>query len=88
MRQPASLTTKADGSDTAGDRRDEPVAVVPTSHEYEVLEMLNGDRKGEWGAWVGACLEFLSGAGLCTRGPQYQITDAGKQALKARGEQQ
>lgn len=52
-----------------------------TSHDIEVLRMLNGERKPEWGAWVGACLEFLSGHGLCTRGPNYQITDAGKRAL-------
>jgi len=53
----------------------------PTTHEIEVLKMLNGDRPGEWGAWVGACLEFLQGAGLCTRGPEYKITDAGRRVL-------
>jgi hypothetical protein len=51
------------------------------SHEIEVLEMLSGQRKPEWGAWVGACLEFLSGHGLCTGGPNYQITDEGKRTL-------
>jgi hypothetical protein len=51
------------------------------SHEIEVLEMLSGQRKPEWGAWVGACLEFLSDRGLCTSGPNYQITDEGKRAL-------
>lgn len=52
-----------------------------TEHEIEVLKMLNGEREGEWGAWVGACLEFLSGSGYCTRGPHYQITDKGKSFL-------
>jgi hypothetical protein len=52
-----------------------------TSDDIEVLRILNGERQGEWGAWVGACLEFLSDHGLCTRGPNYQITDAGKRAL-------
>jgi hypothetical protein len=56
-----------------------------TTHEIEVLKMLAGEREGEWGAWVGACLEFLSGSGLCTRGPNYQITAAGREAL-AQGE--
>jgi hypothetical protein len=58
------------------------MAYEPTSHEIEVLRMLNGEREGEWGAWVGACLEFLEDAGLCTRGPNYQITDKGREALK------
>lgn len=55
------------------------------SHEIEVLQMLNGQRKVEWGAWVGACLEYLSGNGYCTHGPKYEITDLGRQALKQRG---
>jgi hypothetical protein len=52
-------------------------------YEIEVLEMLSGDREGdgEWGAWVGACLEFLSGAGLCTKGPAFQITPKGREEL-------
>lgn len=56
---------------------------TPNEHEIEVLQMLNGDRPGEWGAWVGACLGFLSEAGLCTRGPKYQITNRGREALRA-----
>ena len=51
------------------------------SHEIEVLEMLAGTRPGEWGAWVSACLEALSDDGLCTRGPDYQITPEGRAAL-------
>lgn len=51
------------------------------SHEREVLEMLAGERPGEWGAWVGACLEALHGGGYCTGGPNYQITDSGRAAL-------
>lgn len=53
-----------------------------TRYEREVLEMLAGQREGKWGAWVSACLESLSDAGLCTRGPNYQITDAGRAALR------
>ena len=52
-----------------------------TAHEREVLEMLAGTRPGEWGAWVSACLEFLQEARLCTRGPKYTITEAGRRAL-------
>lgn len=49
-----------------------------TSHEIEVLRMLAGEIPATWGAWVAACLEYLSGVGLCTRGPNYQITDSGR----------
>lgn len=50
-------------------------------YEVEVLEMLAGKREGTWGAWVSACLEFLSSNGYCTRGPNYQITDKGRAAI-------
>lgn len=53
------------------------------SFEIEVLEMLAGKRDGQWGAWVGAVLGTLSGRGLCTRGPNYQITDSGRAAVEA-----
>lgn len=53
------------------------------SFEVEVLEMLAGKRDGQWGAWVGAVLGTLSGRGLCSRGPNYQITDSGRAALEA-----
>lgn len=52
-----------------------------TEYEIKVLEMLAGERPGKWGAWVSACLEYLSGAGLCTRGPNYKITEAGRAKL-------
>jgi hypothetical protein len=52
-----------------------------TEHEIEVLKMMGGRREGEWGARVGVCLEFLAGHGLCTRGPNYQLTDEGKRVL-------
>lgn len=55
----------------------------PTPHEIDVLKMLAGEREEEWGAWVSACLEFLEGAGLCTHGPNYQITDKGREVLAA-----
>lgn len=55
---------------------------TPTANEIEVLEILAGEREGRWGAAIGAALEFLSEAGLCTRGPNYQITEAGRIAPK------
>lgn len=58
---------------------------MPTAPEVEVLRMLNGDSNGEWGAWVAACLEWLSGHGYCTDSPNYQITDKGKQFLATGG---
>lgn len=54
-----------------------------TKYEIEVLEMLDGRREGTWGAWVGACLETLADAGLCTRGLRPKITPAGRAALAA-----
>ena len=56
------------------------------SHEWEVLEMLNGYREPEWGAWVSACLEFLKGSGYAAG--LYHITDKGKAALAWRKEQE
>ncbi|CAM5420925.1 hypothetical protein ATER59S_02394 [Aquamicrobium terrae] len=55
-----------------------------TTRELEVLEMLAGIRSATWGAWVSACLESLFDMGLCTRGPNYQITDAGRAVLEAK----
>jgi predicted HAD superfamily Cof-like phosphohydrolase len=52
-----------------------------TKHEIDVLKMLDGKLEGEWGAWVSVCLEVLSSRGLCTPGPDYQITPAGRQIL-------
>lgn len=52
-----------------------------TPLEIEVLEMLAGEREFKWGSWVGAALEFLSEAGLVTRGPRYQITVEGARVL-------
>lgn len=54
-----------------------------TPHEIEVLEILDGRRPGEWGAWVSACLEILEGFGYCTQGPNYQITESGRVALES-----
>ena len=51
------------------------------SHELDVLEMMAGTKPGRWGAWVGACLEYLSAQGLCTHGPKFTITDAGRAVL-------
>lgn len=55
---------------------------IPNSYEIEVLKMLNGERTWEWGSWVGACLEFLGEAGLCSRVPPYTITKKGEKALE------
>lgn len=56
---------------------------VPTSHEIRVLRMLNGETEELWGAWVGACLEFLSGAGFVSQHMPYAITEKGKAFLFA-----
>lgn len=52
------------------------------TQEIEVLEMLAGTREPVWGSWVSACLERLAEEGLCTRGPNYQITAAGLKLLE------
>lgn len=51
-----------------------------TDGERAVLRMLDGEADLPWGAWVGACLEHLEGAGYVTAMP-YCITDAGRRAL-------
>lgn len=48
------------------------------------MEMLAGTRPPEWGAWVAACLEFLSGAGYVTHSPEYGLTEKGREFLKNR----
>lgn len=53
-----------------------------TEYEIKVLEMMAGEREGEWGAWVSACLEELAAGGYCTHGPSYQLTDKGRAALR------
>lgn len=55
---------------------------IPNKYELKVLEMLDGKIELTWGAWVGACLEFLSKSGYCTRGPKYKITDKGRSYLE------
>lgn len=54
-----------------------------TRHEADVLEMLLQRRPGEWGAWVGVCLESLKGAGYVSRDMPYLVTEAGRAALDA-----
>jgi len=54
-----------------------------TTHEWSVLEMLDGRRGWESGAWVNACCGFLKGRGYAT-GLPYQITEAGRRALADR----
>lgn len=52
-----------------------------TTHEIEVLKMLNGEKEVVWGAWVAACLESLVGFGHSTSSPNYNITQLGKDYL-------
>lgn len=61
-----------------------------TEHERLILRHLNGeDVKGlVWGAAMTVSIEFLEGAGLVRqvrtdRGISYEITDAGREAIKA-----
>ncbi|PWJ75294.1 hypothetical protein C7441_12177 [Pseudaminobacter salicylatoxidans] len=50
-------------------------------HEVEALEMLAGLRPRTSDAWIKLCLENLSREGLCTEGPNYRLTQAGKAYL-------
>ena len=52
-----------------------------TEHEIRVLKMADGSEPFVWGAWVGACLGFLAGGGYLTRGPNYNITQKGREFL-------
>lgn len=56
-----------------------------TQYEIDVLRMMDGGPDLPWGAAMSVALEFLSGRGLCTRGPSYQITEAGRRALSENG---
>ena len=57
-------------------------------NEYEVriLKAVAGQEPWpEWGAWVGAALEFLQDDGLVTRGQTLampQLTDKGREVIK------
>lgn len=53
----------------------------PNHHEIEVLEMLAGERALAWGAWVAACLEWLSDHGYASRFAPYEITAKGREFL-------
>lgn len=51
--------------------------------DRKMLRILNGEMPDEqWGSWWTPCLEYLKGRGFCTRGPNYQITDKGREFLK------
>lgn len=57
-------------------------------HEIEVLEMVAGERPwAPWGAWLGACLEFLRDSGYITNyiGSTPELTEAGRRALEGGG---
>ncbi len=54
-----------------------------SGYEIRVLWMMDGGPKLDWGAAMSVSCEHLAGRGLCTYGPNFQITDAGRQALAA-----
>lgn len=57
----------------------------PTSHEIQVLEEMAGLKPASpWGAWVGACIDFLQEGGFLTRGNHIKLTEKGRTFLKAR----
>jgi hypothetical protein len=53
------------------------------SHEIEVLEMIEGKRPWESGAWVNACLEVLRGGDYITEyiGAYPTLTPTGRSIL-------
>lgn len=51
-------------------------------YEIDVLRMVAGERTIPWGAWVGACLEYLEEEGYITKGPRCLLTERGKLYLK------
>ncbi|KAF0137366.1 MAG: hypothetical protein FD152_541 [Xanthobacteraceae bacterium] len=52
--------------------------------DREVLEMVDGKRPGEWGAWVAATLEGLHERGMITAyvGAVPTITAKGRRAME------
>jgi hypothetical protein len=56
--------------------------MIPNEYEIRVLKALNGDTQEKWGAWFGACVEFLQGGGFVTRGQDWKLTQKGKDFLR------
>jgi len=57
-----------------------------TDYEKKILRHLNGEDVPDlsWGAAMGEAIGFLKGDGYVRRvGNKYEITDAGRAALKA-----
>lgn len=54
-----------------------------TENEVRAMEVLAGDREEPWGAWLGACIEFLQEAGLVTRGANWELTPMGQLWMEA-----
>lgn len=52
-------------------------------YEIRILWMMDGGPELPWGGAMGVACEYLAGRGFCTRGPNFHITDAGRQALAA-----
>jgi hypothetical protein len=56
---------------------------VVSKYEIKLLKDLNGERQEglQWGAAMGAALEFLKEEGYVTRGAITKITEKGKKFL-------
>lgn len=52
-----------------------------SGYEIRVLWMMDGGPELNWGAAMSVACEHLAGRGLCTYGPNFRITDVGRQAL-------
>jgi len=52
-------------------------------YEIDLLRMMTGGPEMPWGAAMSVALEYLAGRGFCSRGPNYQITEAGRLVLAA-----
>ena len=56
-------------------------------YEIAVLRMMDGSGPElPWGAAMSVALQRLAGIGMATRGPNFQITQAGQDALTSHGD--
>ena len=60
--------------------------MTPTALEIEALQMLAGLKPVERGAWLNACVEFLSAMGLVNE-RTFEVTEKGHEFLKARADE-
>lgn len=57
-------------------------------HELELLRHMNGEETTitHWGSWLAEAAKVLAGHGYCSRLPNAQITEKGREFLRRKGQ--